>query len=155
MTARALRTVLDVDLIGTFQLTKQFLPDLIASGRGAVLSITVPQAHRGFPGYSHAGAAKAGVMSLTASWAREWGPLGIRVNSIAPGPVPTPGVAANMLGRAPDAPGEAFGDVVGDIPLGRLGVPQDVASAAVFLCSQAASWITGVDLAVDGGLTVT
>lgn len=155
MTARALRTVIEVDLIGTFQLTTRFLPDLIASGHGSVLSITVADAHRGFPEYSHAGAAKAGIVSMTCSWAREWGRYGIRVNSIAPGPIPTPGVARNMLGRDADTPGEAFDQLLGTFPLGRLGTPQDIASAAVFLSSDAAAWITGVDLVIDGGFNVT
>jgi NAD(P)-dependent dehydrogenase (short-subunit alcohol dehydrogenase family) len=155
MSARAFRTVLDVDLMGTFLMTRQFLPDLIASGHGSVLSITVPGVHRGFPEFSHAGAAKAGIASMTCSWAREWGRYGIRVNSIAPGPVPTPGVRTNMLGRRSDTPGEAFDDLLGEVPLGRLGTPQDIAAAAVFLCSDAAGWISGVDLLVDGGFNVS
>jgi NAD(P)-dependent dehydrogenase (short-subunit alcohol dehydrogenase family) len=155
MTVRAMRTVVDVDLIGTLAVTRAFLPDLIGHGRGIVLSTVGAGVQGGFPGFSHAGAAKAAIMSLTCSWAREWGPHGIRVNAIAPGPVPTPGVTANMLGRDEGDVGSAFAEHVGGVPLRRLGRPSDVAAAAVFLCSDAASWITGVSLTIDGGLFLT
>jgi len=151
MTRRALQTVVETDLFGTVTATREFLPDLISSGGGAVLSIVVAGAERGFPGFSHAGAAKAAIISLTGSWAREWGRHGIRVNAIAPGPIPTPGVTAHMLGRPPEAEAGTFSEQLGMVPLARLGTPEDVAAAAVFLCSDAASWITGVNLTVDGG----
>ncbi len=152
MTGRAFGTVLDIDLVGTFNVTRAFVSDMIGQTRGTVLNVVVPDAERGFPRYSHAGAAKAGIISLTRSWAREWGPHGIRVNALGPGPVPTEGVARNMLGMA-DAAG-AFGGLVGRIPLGRLGTPEDIALACTFLCSRAASWVTGVSLTVDGGLSL-
>jgi NAD(P)-dependent dehydrogenase (short-subunit alcohol dehydrogenase family) len=153
MTSRAFRTVVDVDLLGTFQVTRSLVPDMIEHGGGAVLNVVVPDAERGFPGYSHSGAAKAGIISLTRSWAREWGPHRIRVNAVGPGPVPTEGVARNMLGLGDDVD-EAFADSVARIPLGRLGTVDDVAAACCFLCSRAASWITGVSLNVDGGMNV-
>ena len=152
MTRRAMQIVVDTDLFGTFAVTREFLPDLIESGGGAVLSIVVAAADRGFPYYSHAGAAKAGIISMSGSWAREWGRHGIRVNTIAPGPVPTPGVTVNMLGRADDEVSGAFAESVAGIPLARLGTTEDVAAAAVFLCSDAASWITGATLTIDGGM---
>lgn len=151
MTRRALETVIDVDVFGTFTVTREFLSDMMDAGAGAVLSISVPSAERGFPEFSHMGAAKAAISSLTGSWAREWGRYGIRVNAIAPGMVPTPGVTVNMLGRDETATKDAFAEQRWLVPLGRLGVPEDIACAAVFLCSQAASWITGVTLTVDGG----
>lgn len=151
MTRRALETVMDVDVFGTFIVTKEFLPDMLDAGAGAVLSISVPSAERGFPEFSHMGAAKAAISSLTCSWAREWGRHGIRVNAIAPGMVPTPGVTTNMLGKNEEATSGAFAEQRWLVPLGRLGSPEDIASAAVFLCSPAASWITGATLTVDGG----
>jgi NAD(P)-dependent dehydrogenase (short-subunit alcohol dehydrogenase family) len=154
MTARAFRTVVDIDLVGTFNVTRAFVGGMIERGGGAVLNIAIPEAERGFPGYSHSGAAKAGVVSLTRSWAREWGRLGIRVNAVAPGPVPTEGVASHMLGLAPDAHESAFSTSERRLSLGRLGTVDDVAAAAVFLCSPAASWITGISLNVDGGLNI-
>lgn len=152
MTRRAFTTVVDIDLIGTFNITRAFVNDMIGNGGGSVVNIVVAEADRGFPGYSHAGAAKAAIISLTRSWAREWGPHGVRVNAIGPGPVPTTGVAANMLGLADTT--AAFEDTTHRIPLGRLGTVADVADAATFLCSPAASWITGVSLTVDGGFNL-
>ncbi len=159
MTGRAMRAVLDTDLLGTYQVTRAFFDDLRSTGHGSVLSIGIAAVERGFPGYSHAGAAKAAIASLTASWASEWGPHGIRANCIAPGPVPTKGVWENMLGQPPssaaDAGAQAFAQYAQAVPLRRLGTPQDVAAAVVFLSSDLAGWITGVTLTVDGGLNLT
>lgn len=153
MTPRAFRTVVDVDLVGTFLVTRTLVTDMIEHGGGAVLNIVVPEAERGFPGYSHSGAAKAGIISLTRSWAREWGRHGVRVNAVGPGPVPTEGVARNMLGLG-DNVDQAFAGSAERIPLGRLGSVDDIAFASTFLCSRAAAWITGVSLNVDGGMNV-
>ncbi|MET9919993.1 SDR family oxidoreductase [Streptomyces sp. NPDC059605] len=159
MTGRAMRAVLETDLLGTFQVTRAFLDDLRASGHGSVLSVGIAAVERGFPGFSHAGAAKAAISSLTASWASEWGPSGVRANCIAPGPIPTKGVWENMLGgqrsSAADAGSEAFAQYARAVPLRRLGTPEDVAAAAVFLSSDLAGWITGVTLTVDGGINLT
>ncbi|MFC4015612.1 SDR family oxidoreductase [Nonomuraea purpurea] len=149
LTSRALAAVVDTDLYGTFHLTRGFVPAMLEARHGAVLNITLPVPERGFPGFAACGAAKAAIVSLTATWAYEWGPRGVRVNAIAPGPVPTEGVAANMLSTTTPA---AFAGAGGDTPLGRLGAPDDIAAAAVFLCSPAASWITGQNLVVDGGI---
>ncbi|MFL6122118.1 SDR family oxidoreductase [Actinophytocola sp.] len=153
MTSRAFTTVVDVDLVGTFLVTRALVADMISQGGGAVLNIVVPDAERGFPGYAHSGAAKAGIISLTRSWAREWGVHQVRVNALGPGPVPTEGVTRNMLGLGDDV-GRAFAESVDRIPLGRLGTVDDVAVAGCFLCSRAAAWITGVSLNVDGGMNV-
>ena len=144
---RAFDAVVQTDLYGTFNITQAFVPEMIERGRGNILNITLPYAERGFPGFAHCGAAKAGIISLTATWAYEWGRYGIRVNAVAPGPVPTQGVAVNMLGT--DAP---FASSEKDVPLQRLGRPDDICGAALFLLSPASSWITGCNLVVDGGL---
>lgn len=155
MTERAIRAVVDTDLMGTFNVTKEFFSDLRDDGHGVVLSVVVAAADRGMPGYAHAAAAKAAIMSLTCTWASEWGEHGIRANAIAPGPVPTAGVTENMLGRPADTVGTAFAGCLDSIPLGRLGSPDDVAAAALYLCSDAAGWVSGVTLTLDGGMNLT
>jgi len=152
MTNRAFTTVIDIDLTGTFNITRAFVSGMIERGAGSIVNMIVPDVDRGFPRYSHAGAAKAGVMSLTRSWAREWGPYGIRVNALAPHAVPTPGVGEHMYGMA-DTSG-VFADLIDRVPLRRLGTAEEIAAVVLFLSSSAASWITGVALTVDGGLTL-
>jgi NAD(P)-dependent dehydrogenase (short-subunit alcohol dehydrogenase family) len=80
------------------------------------------------------------------------GGSGIRVNTTVPGPIPTPGVTVNMLGRPPENIADTFADSLPYVPLVRLGTREDVPTAAVFLCSEAASWITGANLTIDGGM---
>ncbi len=151
LTRRALGAAIETDVFGTFQITQGFLPDMLENRRGSVLNIAMAHPELGFPGFTHAGAAKAAVVSMTASWAREWGRYGIRVNAIGPGMTPTDGVAVNMLSLQQDASSEAFAAARSAIAMQRLGRVTDISAAAVFLCSPAASWITGVNLPVDGG----
>jgi len=138
-------TVVDIDLKGTFNVSRAALPHLKARG-GIVINISATLPYLGTMGQSHAAAAKAGIDSLTRVLACEWGPYGIRVNGIAPGPIEgTEGVRRLVN----DASREA---ALRQCPLGRLGTIDDVASAALFLCSDGASFINGVTLVVDGGL---
>jgi len=139
-------TVVDIDLKGTFNVSKAALPHLRTSGSGVVLNISATLQLLGTVGQSHASAAKAGVDALTRSLAAEWGSHGIRVNGLAPGPVDgTEGVRRLVTAEARQA-------IDRQCPLGRLATIDEVASAAVFLCSDAARFITGVVLVVDGGL---
>ena len=138
-------TVVDIDLKGTFNVSRAALPHLKRQGGGVVnISATLP--YLGTMGQSHAAAAKAGVDSLTRVLACEWGPYGVRVNGIAPGPIhDTEGVRrlTNEASRAA---------ALASCPLGRMGAVEDIANAALFLCSDAASFVNGVTLVVDGGL---
>jgi len=137
--------VVDIDLKGTFHLSKAALPHLKASG-GVVLNISATLHYYGTAAQLHVSAAKAGVDALTRVLAVEWGQYGIRVNGIAPGPIAeTEGVKRLMVGASRER-------AVATTPLGRLGAIADVSDAALFLCSEAASFITGVTLVVDGGL---
>jgi NAD(P)-dependent dehydrogenase (short-subunit alcohol dehydrogenase family) len=151
MSRRAFDTVLETDLFGTFNVTRAFVPDMISRRHGVVVNVTLAVPERGFPGFSHCGAAKAGIVSLTASWAYEWGRYGVRVNALGPGPIPTDGVAANMLDTDSS---DAFSSIVDKVPLRRLGTPYDISPTVVFLCSPAGSWITGGNIVVDGGLSL-
>jgi NAD(P)-dependent dehydrogenase (short-subunit alcohol dehydrogenase family) len=151
MSRRAFDTVLETDLHGTVNVTQAFVGDMITRRHGVVVNITLATPERGFPGFAHCGAAKAAIVSLTASWASEWGRHGVRVNAIGPGPVPTDGVAANMLGTDSS---RAFSGIVDKVPLRRLGTPDDISPTVVFLCSPAGSWITGGNIVVDGGMSL-
>ena len=137
--------VVDIDLKGTFHVSRAALPHLKAHG-GSVLNISATLQYLGTMGQSHAAAAKAGIDSLTRTLACEWGPYGIRVNGIAPGPVEgTEGVRRLTSEQSRDA-------AIRDCPLGRMATIDDVANAALYLCSNAASFVNGVTLVVDGGL---
>lgn len=117
-------------------------------GRGALLTISSGAALGAVPGLSAYGAAKAGVIALTRSVAVEYGPRGVRANVLCPGPIETPSLRS-WLETLPGGP-EAYGR---QVPLGRLGHPDDVASAAVFLVSEEAAFVSGATLVVDGGVS--
>jgi peroxisomal 2,4-dienoyl-CoA reductase len=138
-------TVVDIDLKGTFNVSKAALPHLRAQG-GSVLNISATLPYLGTIAQSHAAAAKAGVDSLTRVLACEWGPYKIRVNGIAPGPVEGTEGVKRLTSEASRA------GVQQECPLGRMATVGEVANAALFLSSDAASFVTGVTLVVDGGL---
>jgi peroxisomal 2,4-dienoyl-CoA reductase len=138
-------TVVDIDLKGTFNVSRAAYPFLKERG-GVVLNISATLQLLGTIGQSHASAAKAGIDALTRALAVEWGPSGIRVNGLAPGPVDgTEGVKRLTTNRSRAMIQEYC-------PLGRMGTIDEVASAAVFLCSDASAFITGATLVIDGGL---
>ena len=135
--------VVDIDLKGTFHSSKAALPYLKAS-RGVVLNISATLHYFGAVAQLHVSAAKAGVDALTRVLAVEWGSHGIRVNGIAPGPIAdTEGVKRLLVGTSRE-------NAIGSTPLGRLGAIDDVCDASLFLCSDAASFVTGVTLVADG-----
>ena len=138
-------TVIDIDLKGTFNVSRAAYPHLKARG-GVVLNISATLQLLGTIGQSHAAAAKAGIDSLTKTLAAEWGPAGIRVNGLAPGPVDgTEGVRRLVNDAARRA-------IEHQCPLGRMASIDEVADAALFLCSDASRFISGVTLVIDGGL---
>lgn len=145
LSANGFGTVVDIDLKGSFNVARAASPHLKAS-RGVILNISATLQLHGTIGQSHAAAAKAGIDSLTRTLAVEWGPDGIRVNGLAPGPVEgTEGVRrlTTPVSRT---------TIQEYCPLGRLATIDEVAAAGVFLCSDASQFITGVTLVVDGGL---
>ena len=138
-------TVVDIDLKGTFNVSRAAFPHLKLRN-GVILNVSATLQLLGTVGQSHASAAKAGVDALTRALAVEWGPAGVRVNAVAPGPVEgTEGVRRLVTP-------ESLKMIDESCPLGRLATIDDIANAAVFLCSDAASFVTGVVLVVDGGL---
>ena len=134
-------------LASTFRLAREAVRAMIAGGRGgAIVNMASVNAMMGQPCVSAYAAAKGGIHSLTRQLAVECGPHGIRVNALSPGLIVTEAFAAKLDPEDIRLTVEAY-------PLGRLGKPQDVAEAALFLASDAAGFITGADLPVDGGLT--
>jgi NAD(P)-dependent dehydrogenase (short-subunit alcohol dehydrogenase family) len=130
------------------RLSNLVLPDMAARKDGAVIFIASIAGLRGSAGIGAYGAAKAAVMQLGRSLACEWGKHNIRVNSIAPGLIKTDFARALWEDEA------LAQRRVAVTPLGRLGLPSDVAGAAVFLASAAGSFITGQTLVIDGGVTI-
>jgi peroxisomal 2,4-dienoyl-CoA reductase len=138
-------TVVDIDLKGTFNMAHAAYPHLKMRG-GVILNISATLQLLGTAGQAHAAAAKAGIDSLTRTLAVEWGADGIRVNGLAPGLVAgTEGVQRLTTEASRHA-------IAARCPLGRLATIDEIASAAMFLCSDASSFVTGVTLVIDGGL---
>jgi NAD(P)-dependent dehydrogenase (short-subunit alcohol dehydrogenase family) len=129
-----------------FRLSREAVRAMQPRGRGAIVNMASVNAMQGQPCVAAYAAAKGGIHALTRQMAVECGPLGIRVNAISPGLIVTEGFAAKLQAEDVRLTEEAY-------PLGRLGRPEDVAQAALFLASDAAGFVTGVDLPVDGGLT--
>lgn len=139
--------VVDVTLHGTMNVTRAMLPDVVAN-RGKIVSIISDGARVGEPYMSVYAAAKAGLIGMTKSVAREVGRSGVTVNGVAPGTTDTPGSAGFI-----EAAGGAE-KMAKAYPLRRLGDPQDIANAVLFLSSPLSSWITGQVLSVSGGFTM-
>ncbi len=137
-------TVVDIDLKGTFNVCRAAF-DQLKQHRGQILNISATLHYLGTPMQLHVSAAKAGVDALTRNLAVEWGRYGIRVNAIAPGPIED---TEGMKRLVPEPIKQKLRERV---PLGRFGVIKDIENAAVFLCSDAASYINGAVLVVDGG----
>src|SRR5882672_413858 len=137
-------TVVDIDLKGSFNVCRAAFAEL-KKNRGQILNISATLHYLGTPMQLHVSAAKAGVDALTRNLAVEWGRHGIRVNAIAPGPI---GDTEGMKRLVPEPIKEKLRQ---RIPLGRFGVIQDIENAAVFLCSDAANFINGEVMVVDGG----
>jgi len=136
--------VIDIDLKGSFNVCRAAFAEL-KKNRGQVLNISATLHYLGTPMQLHVSAAKAGVDALTRNLAVEWGRYGVRVNAIAPGPIAD---TEGMKRLVPEAIKEKL---LKRIPLGRFGLIRDIENAAVFLCSDAASFINGAVLVVDGG----
>ncbi|MCB0158257.1 MAG: SDR family oxidoreductase [Caldilineaceae bacterium] len=148
LTEEAWDAVVDIDLKGIFLCTREEGRVMLGQGAGSIINIASmsgqivnrPQLH------SHYNAAKAGVIQYTRSCAAEWADRGVRVNSLSPGHTRTP--------MTVDAVPEMGATWLGNTPMGRLGTPEDLQGATIFLASSASAYVTGHDLVVDGGYTL-
>jgi len=142
------KSVIDIDLLGTFNVMRASFAHLTKPG-ASVISISAPQAIVPMAMQVHVCAAKAGVDMITKTLALEWGQDGVRINSVIPGPID------GTEGMARLAPDESTRHaVIESVPMRRMGAPQDIADACLFLASDAARYITGAVLPVDGGWAI-
>ncbi len=138
--------VVSVNLKGTFNCTQAVAPYMIRQGSGSIVNASSVVGLDGNFGQTNYVAAKAGVVGMTKVWARELGRHGIRVNAVAPGPI--------MTGILESIPEKALSELKKHQPLGRLGRPEEVAHAYLFLASDEASFVSGTVLRVDGALVI-
>lgn len=142
-------TVHAIDTLGTFNVTKAAFTRWLKQHGGSIINISATLHYTGVPFQVHAGSAKAAVDAMTKHLAVEWGPAGIRVNGIAPGPIDD---TEGMKRLAPPGMKEKL---TKQIPLGRFGRADEIAQMALFLASDAASYVTGAVMVVDGGAWLT
>ena len=143
------KAVTRIVLDGSWFCSRAVYEPMKEQGGGNILNILATYATGAGPLTVHSAAAKAGVLSLTRTLAVEWADAGIRVNAIAPGPVDTHGACSRLWNSD-----EARASIAEKLPMGRFGTEAEIADAAIFLVSDAASYVTGTMLPVDGGLTL-
>lgn len=141
--------VIATNLLGSFALTREIGRTMAGRRRGSIVMISSMAALFGIPNVSAYSASKAALLGLTRQLAVELGPRGIRVNAIAPGFIETD-MNRDIFRKDPDR----LGKIMARTPLGRLGLADDVAEAAVYLTSPAARFVTGICLPVDGGMSI-
>ncbi|MCH2169297.1 SDR family oxidoreductase [Myxococcota bacterium] len=147
ITYNGFKAVVDIDLLGTYNVSKAAFETWLGEHGGNIVNITAPFQNVGPTLQAHVASAKAGVDSLTRTCAVEWGPRGIRVNAVAPGAI----ADTEGLSRFENA---TEGGSSGRCPLGRVGTAQDIADTVLFLASEASTYVTGQIICVDGGSSV-
>ncbi len=146
MDAETWQRVIDINLTGVFNCTKAVVPSMVEQKYGVILNASSVVGLYGNFGQTNYVATKAGVIGMTKTLSKELGRKGIRVNAVAPG-----FIATEMVAKMPE---EVLKGMEAKTPLGRLGKPEDIANAYVFLASDEASFITGTTLSVDGGVVI-
>ncbi|HOB92915.1 MAG TPA: 3-oxoacyl-[acyl-carrier-protein] reductase [Aquabacterium sp.] len=146
MTLDQFDAVIDVNLRGVFHASQAVLPTMVAQGSGVILNASSVVGIYGNYGQTNYAASKFGVIGFTKTWSRELGPKGIRVNAVAPGFVETP-----ILATIPD---KVLQQMREQVPLHRLGKPEEIANVYAFLASDEASYVNGAVIEVSGGMTV-
>ncbi|OQA12062.1 MAG: 3-oxoacyl-(acyl-carrier-protein) reductase FabG [Chloroflexi bacterium ADurb.Bin360] len=146
MEEAAFDLVLDINLKGVFNCAQAVAPYMIKQGAGVILNVSSVVGLYGNFGQTNYVATKAGVIGMTKVWARELGRFGVRVNAIAPG-----FIATEMVQKMPE---KVLEDMKAKTPLGRLGKPEDIANAFLWLASDEAAYVHGTTISVDGGIVI-
>ena len=141
------RQVIDLDLTGVFLCMKSELPIMVKQGSGVIVNMSSVAGVTGFPGHAAYTASKHGVIGLTKTAAIDYAKAGVRVNAICPAYTHTP-MLTRMLKQHPDLEAK----LISRVPLRRLGSAEEIAQAVIYLCSDAAAFITGHSLVMDGGI---
>jgi NAD(P)-dependent dehydrogenase (short-subunit alcohol dehydrogenase family) len=144
--------VIDVNLTGVWRGMRHAIPAMLETGGGSIVNVSSVQSLVGFVGWSGYAASKGGINALTQQAAVEYAPQGIRVNAIIPGTILT-GMNEGILREHPDPDG-LMAEWTRMHPIGRIGQPEEVATAVVYLASDESSFVTGMLLRVDGGMVV-
>lgn len=145
LSSNGFRAVMEIDLLGTHHVMHAAYPHIRKPG-GSLINISSPHAHTAMIGQSHVCAAKAGIDQITRTLALEWGPKGLRVNSIWPGPIENSGGMEKLFPTK-----ELLEAKLKSVPLGRLGRQEEVGNLCLYLSSDMGSYITGAAIAIDGG----
>ena len=148
ISSNGFRSVLEIDTLGTHHVMRAAWPHLKKPG-ASVINISAPQAAQAMIGQAHVCAAKAGIDMITKTLALEWGPDGVRVNSVAPGPIAETEGMKRLASGAADLKA-----IAGKIPLRRLGACSEVADLCLFLASERAAYISGTVIPIDGGFAL-
>jgi NAD(P)-dependent dehydrogenase (short-subunit alcohol dehydrogenase family) len=148
MSSNGFKAVMDIDVLGTFNACRAAFERLAKPG-ASIIAISAPQAQVAYPMQAHVCAAKAGVDMLVKTLSMEWGPAGVRVMSIWPGPIDETEGMQRLAGDA-----EVRKKLENALPLQKFGTKDDVAQLALFLASPAAKYVTGSIHAVDGGMSL-
>jgi NAD(P)-dependent dehydrogenase (short-subunit alcohol dehydrogenase family) len=149
MTEAEWHRLIAVNLTSVFRGCKYALPHMIRQRQGSIVNMASAQGHIGLDGWTAYAGAKGAVLAMTRQMAVEFGPCNVRINSISPGTINTP-MNEKVVADLGDQVARAW---VKMHPIGRIGLPAEVAEAAIYLASDAAGFTTGIDLRVDGGLT--
>jgi NAD(P)-dependent dehydrogenase (short-subunit alcohol dehydrogenase family) len=144
MTEAQFDSVFSINVKVPYFLVAELAPPMASRGKGAIVNLSTMAADYGAPGMSLYGSSKAAINLLTKTWAAEYGPKGVRINTVSPGPTRTEGT---------DAMGEGLEQLAAQGPAGRPATADEIAEAIVFLASDRASFVYGAKLAVDGGRT--
>jgi NAD(P)-dependent dehydrogenase (short-subunit alcohol dehydrogenase family) len=144
MTEEQFDQVFSLNVKAPYFLVAELAPLMAKTGKGAIVNLSTMAADYGAPGMSLYGSSKAAINLLTKTWTAEYGPSGVRVNAISPGPTRTEGT---------DAMGEGLEQLAAQGPAGRPGTADEIAEAIVFLATDRSSFVYGANLAVDGGRT--